>query len=439
LSTSYVQRVASARGLFALSTVFIVYATTLPFDFSRAPSLVGANLIPLWDEERNRLHSMPDIVQNIVLFMPFGFFMTLGFPRKWPVLRAAVAGFLLSLLAESLQTMTTIRQTSATDLTTNTAGALVGATAAVIWGALLEDVARTRLARMVRSDPGLVIVLGVLGMVVFSMLAPFIPTLDIGALRGQVRSLIDHPWGTRPIGALMPELVLYAGLGFALTHEVPARLKVASPVLRVVAGSMITATIALVLEAAQMPLLFHRPAGADVVANALGGFIGAMMVLVIHRGRAFAVETELGAWTRRWPALVLTFAVLSPVSRAFSPFVFRSVADGLAMFNLVHLVPFSLLFESLKISTFLNVFETASTYLPLGYALCVLRVRTPVAFGITILLAEIMEIAQIVVEGRTTDVTEGLLAAAGAVAGWSIALHLETVAAAPSVGESSRR
>lgn len=434
--SSFLDRLVSVRALFVLSGLFILYATTLPFDFSHAPTLARAELIPLWDPVRGRLASIPDLVQNVVLFMPFGFFAVRSFPRMQghvarTTVLAGLLGFVVSGTVETLQTMSSIRTPSASDLTTNTLGCALGGLVAHLWGAHLVGWTNQRIERVRAVQPGLLVVAGLLLIVGFTLLAPFIPTLDVGAMRAQVRSVIDHPFGTRPPGASVPSMVLFAALGFAVAREVPSRLLAKGGPLSSVSAAGVGAAIAVVLavgfELAQMPLLFHRPSLLDLAANAMGGTMGALAVVLVERGGNVTPEPRLGTWSARWPTLVLAICVLAPVTRALSPFVTRPVGPALEALDPTYLVPFLHFFDTMKLSTFLNVFETAATYLPLGYVLAARRVSPALAFGLAVALAEVLELSQIAIESRSVDVTEGLLAAAGALAGRAVALRLGAV------------
>jgi len=90
--------------------------------------------LPFIDPDGSRA-SIPDIVQNVLLFLPFGIlsFISLN-QRKWHrIIIATLFGSLLSVFVEFLQLFTIDRTTSTTDLISNTAGTFFGAlTAAII-------------------------------------------------------------------------------------------------------------------------------------------------------------------------------------------------------------------------------------------------------------------------------------------------------------------
>jgi glycopeptide antibiotics resistance protein len=426
-------RLFAARTIFVLAALFIVYATSVPFDFSRAPTLADAEWIPFWDLGRNQRASIPDVVQNIALFLPYGFFAILAFPALYRrglvlgVLFTALLGTALSLGVEIIQTMSAFRTTSATDLVTNTAGAGAGALGARIYEDYAAGWARKNAAAILRTQPGLLIVLGFAVATFFAMLAPFLPSLDVGMTRAKVRLLIDHPLGTKPIGSLLFDAVLFAGLAFAATLELPAyaakrgwlpfdhRSVPAAPAAAFAAA--LVGAWAIALEAAQLPLIHHNPGLREALVNVAGAGGGALAALLAVGAKPIRAEHELGRWTRRWAPLVLAFAVVLPAVRALAPFQLREAQEVLAELEWRRFLPFWSLFVHLTMSTFTNVFEAAATYLPLGYALAALGRRGATVFLVALLLAEPLELAQLAIEGRTFDVTEGLLAATGALAG----------------------
>lgn len=419
----------TVRALFALSALFIVYATTVPFDFAHAPTFANANLIPFWDAERGRIHSIPDIAQNIALFVPLGFFAVLAIPALQrgsaiaSAIKAALIGLALSMFVEALQTMSEFRRTSATDLATNFLGAGAGGLAARIYGGWVEARLRRALVATLSTQPGLLIVIAFLIATILLILAPFIPTLDVGMLRAKGRLLLDNPMGTKPLGSLPIDALFFGALAFAATIELPllaARKRWIKTAPTASLGAVIVGPIvaawAVALECAQLPLVHHNPGIREAIANVTGALAGAMLAASVARG-TLRPSPQLGAWTARWPALVFAFTAAVPVLRALAPFKLRSWDETIATIDWERFLPFWLFFNRISFATITNVFEAALMYLPLGWALGA-RGRSPVfAWVVGLLLAESLEVAQIAIEGRYFDITEGLLASTGAAFG----------------------
>lgn len=425
----------NAKTWFVLCASFIFYATTIPWDIAHAPTLEGISWVPGWDSARDRIWSVPDMVQNVVLFLPFGFFGFIAIPfvrRRGLVVGALVMGLLglsLSLLVEAIQTMSATRSPSTTDLFTNFFGALCGGFAAAVYVDLLEVRVVAALKKTARERPGLLILLAYFAAITLGSLAPFIPTLDLSTVWGNVKAFVANPWGVKPIGALVTDGLLFAALGFLATKELPGWIgsKSWSPLFRrstvspvgaaAVAIALVTIT-ALSFEVAQLVIIGHSPGLQDAVVGMVFGALGATLAVLLSKDGLVPAKA-LGELTRHAPAVVIGFAVLAPASRALSPFVFTDVATELAGITIWQWVPFWALFENVNLSTFRNVFEAAAFYLPLGYAIAALG-RTP-RFGFLVCLAlgGLLEVLQIPVAGRVFDVTEGLYAGLmGLVGAW---------------------
>ncbi len=137
------------RRLTLAYTVFLALVLLMPFRFSLDPGLLAANarsIASLWfAESALSLSLVADVLQNVLLFAPLGFFRRAAgaAPR-----RIAAESFLLSLGAESLQLFSPGRCASVFDLAMNTAGACAGALAFARIGGLGERALRAALRRV---------------------------------------------------------------------------------------------------------------------------------------------------------------------------------------------------------------------------------------------------------------------------------------------------
>lgn len=106
------------RSVLAYLACVIIVITLSPFQFAAAPV---HGLSTEWD--------WPDIIMNVVMFMPIGFLFQLTRPAgtivRWAPL--ALMGLALSAAIETAQLFEATRFTSLIDVATNTAGAVVGA------------------------------------------------------------------------------------------------------------------------------------------------------------------------------------------------------------------------------------------------------------------------------------------------------------------------
>ncbi len=424
----------NAKTWFFLCALFIFYATTIPWDIAHAPTLEGISWIPGWDAKRDRIWSIPDMVQNVVLFVPYGFFGFVGLGavrRRGPIVGALAMGLLglaLSMLVEALQTMSATRSPSTTDLLTNFLGALGGGITAAIYIVFFEARVVRALRETARERPGLLILLAYFTAITLGALAPFIPTLDLSTVWENVKAFRADPWGAKPIGALVTDGLLFGALAFLTAKELPPYLgskrwsplfkaQPIAPVGAAVFAFGAVSALALALEAAQMIIIGHSPGLQDAVVGMVFAAIGAGLAVGLSDG--IRPATDLGELTRRTPWLVLGFAILAPTTRALSPFIFQPIGVGLEEISVWQWVPFWALFQNINVSTFRNVFEAAAFYLPLGYAVYALGRPARIGFVACLVLGEALELLQIPVVGRVFDITEGLYAGLmGLVGAW---------------------
>ena len=195
---------ASRRTLWLLYTAFILYAGTIPFHFDGDAARVTARwhrLLqhPLVSSETGRRLSIPDVVQNVLLFLPFGALgvAAAGAAGRWTWRRVgwvAMIGFGLSCTVEGLQLLMRDRTASIADVIFNTIGAAAGGIAAR-WGWLLSAVAIHRLrAEGLIGIPEARLVAVAGGALGVAFLQPFDVTLEVGVVSGHVRGFVQNPW-----------------------------------------------------------------------------------------------------------------------------------------------------------------------------------------------------------------------------------------------------
>ena len=126
------------RTLWAIFCLFIVYGATIPFHFTSDLAAVRehlqrVSLNPFMSPATGRRVSIPDVVQNVLLFVPFGVLGMLGSRVQPAMLRVAwvtLLGAALSTFVEAVQLFTTDRVSAVSDVLTNTTGTFLAALAA---------------------------------------------------------------------------------------------------------------------------------------------------------------------------------------------------------------------------------------------------------------------------------------------------------------------
>ena len=92
----------------------------------KIPSMRGINLIPFYyDRLSNTRFHLTEVLYNVLVFVPAGFFFSAF--GKGKLAKGIIAGAMLSLCFEILQFIFALGASDITDLITNTAGGAIGA------------------------------------------------------------------------------------------------------------------------------------------------------------------------------------------------------------------------------------------------------------------------------------------------------------------------
>ena len=329
-------------GCWTAIALFIVYGSLVPFHLDLEASSIRARLArvrvdPLISPDTGRRPSIPDVVQNALLFAPFGLFGVWALePRRscsGRVARVAVFACGLSVVCEALQLLTFDRVTSTTDVVASVAGATVAAVAAARLTAVpatlnrfLRDATRTRWGVAAIVSWALVLL--------FSW-EPFDVTLDVGTIWSRLKALRLDPWQRPPTSHDVASAVPFFLFGFFTVQWLRDR-RAPRPVLT----GLVTATAAAVaLEATQLIVESRMPglAGAIVAGiSAAAGVLTAGTTLVQSLPRAVAITCG---------AILVLIAIdgLSVTSSATLPMnvISRTIECGLLNFAFGFSVPYA--------------------------------------------------------------------------------------------------
>ncbi|MET1250123.1 VanZ family protein [Sporolactobacillus sp. STCC-11] len=129
-------KTAIANILLTLSILFVFYLTLIPHGVIHTGTVTGTpiqrfnvNLNPLVIfqnvQSASLFYFIIDDLGNILLFLPFGFFLTMKYPQfRWP--HAIFMGALFSATIEWIQLFLPNRMTDIDDVILNTTGAVLG-------------------------------------------------------------------------------------------------------------------------------------------------------------------------------------------------------------------------------------------------------------------------------------------------------------------------
>jgi VanZ family protein len=400
--------------------LFIVYVTTLPFDFSLSLDHAAEKLSQVphhpFMAPGGRRASYSDMVQNVLMFLPFGGLAVLAlrarvgtrrvqgdrpYGRLATVALAGAMGCALSTLVESLQLFTAQRVTSLNDVVTNTAGALGGG-AVTVAAMLVIEHARAAphvMAAAQRSYP--VLLWGAVA--AFAAWHPFDTTIDVSGIAAKVRGLLADPLQAGILADEGADLLRYTLLG-ASAVIVLRRWSVPRPALL---GATAAALFGCCLEASQLFIGSRAPGGKDATIAVVGAIAGALLARQPRR------------WTLRSAAATLVAAGwLATALMLLSPYVVSSEPRQM---------------ESVPFAAYLprpdrmvsHAVELTLAFVPVGFALALLmrtRWRWARIAGVAILSGGTLEYLQGWIVGRYPDVTDIGVLTLGALAGaWAAA------------------
>jgi VanZ family protein len=393
--------------LWLLSAVFIVYGTTIPFNFigdSRqlADHIARISLNPLISPDTGTRLSIPDAVSNVLLFVPFGCFGFLAAGRK----RSAVAkialmtvlGAGLSAGVETLQLFTADRTSSLGDMLANTAGAFGGAVAAAALATSGRRLVRTAAAAGVADVASFYPLLVAAIVVAAGALEPFDVTLDVGSVVPKIRGLLQDPLQSGPLTdeglSFLHHLLFTATLYVWLRH---IAVRAAG---RVALWTGVGAAIA--FESAQIFIGARTPGLSDAAVAAAGAATG------VPAGAVFLRRPRSPAWCAGIFALTLVGVALQQLS----PF-------GSAIVRPFQWLPFTNYHAFTTSETVNHSAELLLSYFPLGFALAMWIPQRGTAIlaalAATMLIAAPVEFLQQSIGVRYPDVTDIAVSLAG---GW---------------------
>ena len=275
------QRFRLAYMIWALTAVFILLLTAAPFHFDTSRNSVLAHLSrvrlhPLISPDTGRRISIPDFVQNLLLFVPFGAAAVWAFAGDRPmrhIVSVVLLACALSVGAESIQLLTTDRISSFADVLANTMGALTGAMTAMLLrnrqSVGFIGLAKTRFVAAPTYYPTLASGL----LVCVASWEPFDFTLDVGVVMGHLKALRADLWQASFSTEHIVMSVQFLLFGYMLTQwlrELHVRLPVVVGIVAVIAAGV-------ALEASQIFIESRLPTVAGALANAGGGVAGALV------------------------------------------------------------------------------------------------------------------------------------------------------------------
>ncbi|MCL6416233.1 VanZ family protein [Aestuariirhabdus sp. Z084] len=351
------------KGIFYLSAVLITYGSLYPFNFT------GLEDHQLWHELMrgwNGRSHIGDILGNIILFIPYGYFGMFSF-RRHTIAKVLVSGILLALVLQMFQVYLPSRDANIRDVWWNLLGTGVG-----VVGALIPFLRADRL--LARHQQLEVFPLIVAASWLGYRLMPFVPSIDWQQIKNSLKPLL-----------LNPQLSVTN-----VFHDTVAWL-----------------VIALIWQTLKPPRWPNRLLWLAVPV------LFALEVLIIYNSLSLSnvVGVMLAAaiwlcWMQHYPdrtrwVFLLLVAMLA--INALAPFELRSSATEF------HWIPFyGFLGGAMMLNTAV-IFEKFFLFGAALWLLLQLGVRLPVATVIMVVITFAIEMAQLVFDHHLAEVTDPIL------------------------------
>jgi VanZ family protein len=385
-------------------SLFIVYGTTFPFEFhqeSLRSALGRINWLILGGDPGDPIIS--DIVQNILLFIPFGFlgYFSLVYKSSRRKKAAIVAaGAALSASVEFLQTFSGTRWPALSDVIFNTLGTAVGLAAALILKKSVLGFKSHPLARRFLDSESSFPALIFFTLAVAGCWTPFDFSLDVSTVLGHVKPLLHDP-----LRLSKPDDDLIHFIRFLLATLFVCRMGDEAGIRRAVLwGVFLMACAGAGLEASQVFVKSRGPELQDAGVAMLGALAGGLAFFF----PAFHLRPRM--WTLAGGLAIFA----SAAARALYPYRFIGAYSG---FNWVLFLPH---YQRSTFAALGDFTESAMVFFPLGFLLAYFHRRIRPAVPAMLLsgaMALAVESLQGFVPGRYSDVTDVLGAVLGALAG----------------------
>ncbi|MES1926580.1 VanZ family protein [Salinisphaera sp. T31B1] len=358
-----------------LSAGFIVYGSLFPFEPRADGALSAAHLLATIGHP---VDSLPNLLSNIVFYMPLGVFTALACRASrpiWQLIAITALGAALSLTMELAQLHVAGRLSTFADIYPNTVGTFAGVVVAI----LVRPWAVHRGASP--AGPLAPIPIFLLAVFLAYRLFPYVPSLDLHAYWRAVQPLIVAP-DIRALAICRYGVMWFAVAALLARIALPVRI----PLLSLWAMGAVWA--------AKIVLTGSHLGASEVI----GGLIALLAWQFVSR---LGTRTEAGV-------LALALAAWIVAAR-LQPFIFDTQARAFGW------VPFAALLNGSMSINLLSLLEKSFLYGTLMWTLVQLGMRWSIAaMGLALSLG-LLGWAQTHIPGRSADITDAAIAVAMAV------------------------
>ncbi len=394
------------RSLLGLTVFFIVYATLIPFHFR-------IETRGLWPQLIDGLHytfrtpnggaSTFDFVQNVIFFLPFGYFAsrvtsTLIASRLLTALLVICSGATLSFSVECLQLFTTDRWSSYFDVISNSLGTACGFVLGLGAFSFSDWIVENKYVQAWTSTRLGFTLFGLFAMLCGQAWQPFNFSLDFGLFKEKIKFVLyEFHHGFQGSWSEKINDWFFYGLFFIVLQAFLQQKKFVWPRLT---ATLLIAALAFGLECTQL-IIQSRGFSLQDICVAISGITAALLLSYIPLNK------------NRIALLLFLATYFVAAILALYPFHF-----GLA-YQSINWLPFFAYYENTDFNSLSHFFDILFLYMPLGFLLNYSQTTNQKNSDLRIALLAIsialpLELAQGFIDGRFPDITEVIVALLGA-------------------------
>jgi len=403
---------------------------------STNPSLVRQQLLKieiLPYQAGTKNFSIPDIVSNILLFIPFGGLVA-GARLKVPIARslcvnAALAGglgLIFGLTIEAGQVFAPDRTCSLIDVMCNTLGAMVGG----LFGSLIyrsgSNRSTEKILRIIRERPATALLTLLVFMLIADAFYPFEPTLDVSTVWENLKRIqclsFSHGLGHFLSSPIVEEFFAFTAVGYLMYRS----LFSSNPALPTALSAWtLTTLFVILLEGGKIFFVGRVPNVGNLLMGTMGAMLGVLLVpliMTISIIRKYRFEFFIG--------LVLLLIIYSEII----PFSWAGSWDVvLARASEMEWLPIKSYFKADLSSVLFDLGKKILLFGSLGFTIFArsnsisapFRKWIPVLWGLGIGL--VFETFQLLLVLRTPSITDVLVFAASTWTGASLFTHYNRI------------
>ncbi len=436
--------VRTLKILSIITIVFILYNTLLPFKpytelWKIVHNLHRVELIPFIVE--GRFNPLTDLIGNILLFIPFGFFVMLYYlaaRRPKSGLTITLWGMFFSLSIEILQIGFRYRTPSTTDILMNTSGTIIGVVSAKIYFKYLATRVQRFLEMTLENEPITLVLILIILVQFFGSLLPFNVTITVSDSKKALAYANIQPFGVKSFGVLLGASSKYAGhltfsklkfLGNILFYSIYGYLVLYSYFMywrdRKEGKWILFGLLILYFPLLEITQFFIKSRTSDI-NDVISGYLGAMSGIFIFWGvkkNAWFNGERVIRLKHFYPVLLLYLIFV--FYSGFRPFNFTTNHQVLRLdLRIRNLVPF---YAYYKVTSLWNIYDLLESFfmlMPLGFIWALIKNKDEflkkaevqaVFIGLTVSL--IIEIAQVFLPTRTGEITDVIMMTFGCYSG----------------------